>query len=311
MCLAKAGSRKPETASAMLPGMAAKPLVAIVGAGNFGTVLGVSLRRAGYRIEAVIARSRGASLKKAQRLAKEVDARALANPSDLRAGLIWFCVPDAEIARAARVLAGKIEWKGRVALHSSGALTSEELGGLRNRGAAVASVHPLMTFVRGSQPSLAGVPFALEGDGAAVRIARRVIEEVGGYTYPIRKHEKAAYHAWGTFASPLFTALLATTEQVATLAGVKRKAAKRRMIPILLQTLANYAAFAAGEAFSGPIVRGDVDTVRRHLQVLRSMPAARDVYSALVRAALLYLPAKNKSALKRLLEREPESRVTG
>ena len=83
------------------------------------------------------------------------------------------------------------------------------------------------------------------------------------------------------------------------------------MIPILLQTLANYAAFAAGEAFSGPIVRGDVDTVRRHLQVLRSMPAARDVYSALVRAALLYLPAKNKSALKRLLEREPESRVTG
>jgi predicted short-subunit dehydrogenase-like oxidoreductase (DUF2520 family) len=290
----------------MLPGMTAKPLVAIVGAGNFGAALAVSLQGVGYRIEAVIARSGGASLKKAERLAKEVGARALVDPAGLPAHLIWFCVPDAEIGRAARAFAGKIEWTGTVALHSSGALTSDELAALRSRGAAVASVHPLMTFVRGSRPPLAGVPFALEGDAAAVRLAGRVIEDVGGYAYPIRKQDKAAYHAWGTFASPLFTALLATTERVATLAGVKRKAAKRRMIPILLQTLANYAAFDAGDAFSGPIVRGDVDTVKRHLNVLRRVPAAREVYSALARAALQYLPAKNKSALKRVLEGEPD-----
>ncbi len=288
----------------MLPRMAAKPLVAIVGAGNFGAALAVSLKRVGYRIEAVIARSAGASLKNGQRLAKEIGARALVNPAALQAHLVWFCVPDGEIARAARALAGKMEWKGRVALHSSGALTIDELGALRKRGAAVASVHPLMTFVRGSRPPLAGVPFALEGDAAAVRLARRVIADVGGHAYPIRKRAKAGYHAWGTFASPLFTALLATTEQVATLAGVERKIAKRRMIPILLQTLANYAAFDAGDAFSGPIVRGDVDTVKRHLQVLRTMPAAREVYSALARAALQYLPAKNKGELKKVLAGE-------
>jgi predicted short-subunit dehydrogenase-like oxidoreductase (DUF2520 family) len=182
-------------------------------------------------------------------------------------------------------------------LHSSGALTSDELAILRRQGAVVASVHPLMTFVRGSQPSLAGVPFALEGDAAAVRVARRVLSDFGGQAYSIRKKEKAAYHAWGTFASPLFTALLATTEQVAALAGVSRKAAKQRMIPILLQTLANYGAFDAAGAFSGPIVRGDVDTVKRHLRVLQSIPAARDAYSALVRAALQYLPAKKKAEL--------------
>ena len=221
-------------------------MVAIVGAGNFGSALALSLQRAGYRIEAVIARSRSASLKKAQRLAEQVGARALVDPAALRAQLIWFCVPDAEIARVARALAGKIEWKGRVALHSSGALTSDELGALRSRGAAVASVHPLMTFVRGSQPSLAGVPFALEGDATAVRVARRVIADVGGYAYPIRKRDKAAYHAWGTFASPLFTALLATTEQVATLAGVKRKAAKRRMIPILSADAGELCSFRCG-----------------------------------------------------------------
>jgi predicted short-subunit dehydrogenase-like oxidoreductase (DUF2520 family) len=281
----------------MLPGMAGKPVVAIVGAGNFGAALAVALQRAGYSIEAVMARSRGASLRKAKGLAKQVGARALTDPSALRADLIWFCVPDAEVARAARALAGKLEWKGRVALHSSGALTSDELANLRSCGASLASVHPLMTFVRGSKASLAGVPFALEGDIAAMRVARRVLQDVGGQAYSIRKKDKAAYHAWGTFASPLFTALLATTEQVAALAGVNRKGAKRRMIPILFQTLANYAADDAAGAFSGPIVRGDVGTVRSHLRTLRGIPIAREVYLSLAKAALAYLPGKNKRAL--------------
>jgi predicted short-subunit dehydrogenase-like oxidoreductase (DUF2520 family) len=290
----------------MLPGMAAKPRVAIVGAGNLGTALALSLRRAGYSVDAVIARSRGAALRKAQQLAKGAGARSFTERSTgagaFRADVFWFCVPDAEIARAARSLARKTAWKGRVALHSSGALTSDELAVLRQLGASVGSVHPLMTFVQGSRPSFAGVPFAVEGDAQAVRMARRAIEDIGGQSYSIRKKDKAAYHAWGTFASPLLTALLATTEQVAGLAGVNRKAAKRRMIPILLQTLANYAAFGAAGGFSGPIVRGDVDTVKRHLRVLRAKPRLRDVYSALVRSALQYLPAKNKKALRHLLD---------
>jgi predicted short-subunit dehydrogenase-like oxidoreductase (DUF2520 family) len=286
----------------MLPGMAVKPRVAIVGAGNLGSVLALALLRAGYAIEAVVARSRGESRTRAHGLAKQVGARAVTDLSTVCAALIWFCVPDSEIARSARSLAGKVGWRGRVALHSSGALTSDELVVLRRRGAAVASVHPLMTFVRGSRPSLAGVPFALEGDAAAVRVARRLVRDLGGRAYPIAKKEKAAYHAWGTFASPLFTALLATSERVAGLARVTRKAARQRMIPILLQTLANYAAFGAAGAFSGPLVRGDVDTVTRHLRALRGTPAARKVYLGLARAALHYLPVKNKNSLKRILD---------
>jgi len=167
-------------------------------------------------------------------------------------------------------------------------------------------VHPLMTFVRNSRPSLAGVPFAIEGDGIAVRIARRIVSDLGGRAYAIRKADKAAYHAWGTFASPLFTALLATTEQVAAVAGVRQNEARRRMIPILLQTLANYASVGPEEAFSGPIVRGDVDTVKRHLRVLRKVPAAREVYLALVQAALRYLPTKKKDSLRKALDVQPD-----
>jgi predicted short-subunit dehydrogenase-like oxidoreductase (DUF2520 family) len=286
----------------MLPGMAGKLRIAVVGAGNLGAALARSLQQAGYAIEVVIARPRRASLRKAQRLAEQLGAGAVTDPSGVEAGLVWFCVPDAAIASAAQLLAPTIEWKGRVAVHSSGALGSDELAALRRRGAAVASVHPMMTFVRRSRPSLAGVPFAIEGDAGAVRVSRRVVQDVGGLAYSIRKKDKAAYHAWGTFASPLFTALLATTEQVAIAAGVKGKAARQRMIPILLQTLANYASFGAAGAFSGPIVRGDVDTVRRHLGVLRGSSAARELYLALAASALQYLPAKNKRLLKRLLD---------
>ena len=166
----------------------------------------------------------------------------------------------------------------------------------------------MMTFVRGSQPSLAAVPFGIEGDAAALRVARRIVGNIGGHAYSIRKADKAAYHAWGTFASPLLTALLVTTEQVASAAGVAGKTARKRMIPILLQTLANYATRDAADSFSGPIIRGDVETVKRHLRVLRKIPAAREVYLALARSAIRYLPAKNKDGLLQILKSERPAR---
>jgi predicted short-subunit dehydrogenase-like oxidoreductase (DUF2520 family) len=286
----------------MLPRMERKKRVVIVGAGRLGSALATSLHDAGFIIDAIVARAQAKSRKKAAALAQLVGARAVVDVTQIRADVVWFCVPDSHIASAAAALANKIPWQGKIALHSSGALTSDELSSLRSRGAAVASVHPLMTFVEASRPGLAGVAFAVEGDSQAVRVARKMVRQLGGRAYPIRKHDKAAYHAWGTFVSPLLTALLATTEQVARLAGVQATEARRRMIPILSQTLANYAELGAARGFSGPVIRGDVEIVKRHLRVLRASPAAREVYVALARAAVQYLPAKNRAALRRLLK---------
>jgi predicted short-subunit dehydrogenase-like oxidoreductase (DUF2520 family) len=279
-----------------------KPRVAIVGAGNLGRALTVALRAAGYSIEQIISRAKSSSLRPARKLAREVGASAVSIArAQILADVVWFCVPDAAIATAAASLSNAADWKGRVALHSSGALPSDELAVLRELGAAVASVHPLMTFVRGSRPQLAGVSFAIEGDPTAVRVARAVVKNLRGQAFPIRKDQKDAYHAWGMFASPLLTALLVATERVATAAGVNRKAARRRMLPILKQTIANYARFGAASSLSGPFVRGDVATVRKHMQVLKSLPDAREVYVALSRVALRNLPAKNKAALEEML----------
>ncbi len=283
--------------------MAIKPRIAIVGPGRLGSALAVELVRAGYRISEIVAGNSSASRRKARALAKQVQATVALAGARLDGNLIWFCVPDREIARAARQLAGAVDWRGKVSLHSSGALASDELHELRLRGAAVASVHPLMTFVRRSIPSLKGVPFALEGDAAAVRVARRIVRDLGAEPFPISTNRKMAYHAWGAFTSPLLIALLVTAERVARAAGFSTAEGRRRALPILRQTLANYAKLGPAGAFSGPIVRGDAQVVRQHLRVLNKIPEARAVYLALARAGLRYLPARNRGELEKLLRK--------
>ncbi len=282
--------------------MAGKPEIAIVGAGNLGSALAAALARAGYRISEVVYRS-GGSAGRARRLAARVHSRAV-QPSQARwtAEVVWICVPDSRIAGCARELAGLADWRGKIALHPSGALASDELQVLRDRGAAVASAHPLMSFVRRSSPGLQGVPFAIEGDKEAARVARRMVRDLGGKAFAVRREDKPLYHAWGAFASPLLVGLLASAEQVAMAAGVRsRAAARQRMLPILRQTLRNYEVLGPSESFSGPLVRGDVATVRRHLQAFAMLPAARQVYVALARAALEALPVRRRGELEKAL----------
>jgi predicted short-subunit dehydrogenase-like oxidoreductase (DUF2520 family) len=265
--------------------------------------LAQELNRAEYTISEIVSGSSAASKRKAGDLARKVKAHAsTSDRARLDADLVWFCVPDREIASSSRQLASVVDWRKKIAFHSSGALASDELKSLRQGGAVVASVHPLMTFVTGSMPSLIGVPFAMEGDAAAVRSARQIVRALGGEAFTIRKQYKAAYHAWGAFASPLLVAMLVTAEQLARRAGLSAVGARKKMLPIVRQTIANYGALGAAGAFSGPIVRGDAEIVRKHLQVLRKLPEATDVYLALARAALRYLPARNRGELKRALD---------
>ncbi len=282
--------------------MAFKPRVAIIGPGRLGAALAQDLRRAGYRISEVVSRNSLASRRKARALARKVHASApMVNPR-LDADLVWFCVPDREIARAARQLASQTDWKGKIAFHSSGALASDELQVLRRRGAAVASVHPLMTFVHSAVPSLNGIPFALEGDTHATRTARKIVCDLGAQAFPISKSRKSVYHAWGGFTSPLLIALLVTGERVAQATGLSPANARKKMLPILRQTLANYAKLGPAAAFSGPIVRGDSRVVHKHVKELRKIPGAKDVYLALARAGLRYLPTRNRRELEKVLK---------
>lgn len=281
--------------------MTAKPRVAIIGPGRLGSSLAIELSRAGYEVSELV--SRGASSSRTvRRLARKLQAR-LSRPKTalLGAEVIWFCVPDREILPAARTLARHGQWRGKAAFHSSGALTSAELGVLRRKGARVASVHPMMSFVRGVVPSLKGVPFALEGDPGALTVAARIVRRMGGTPFRVPAKSKVAYHAWGAFASPLMITLLVMAEQVAGAAGLRPRDARRKMLPILKQTLENYQRSGAAGAFSGPLVRGDAEILVKHLKSLSLIPDAREVYLALSRAALRYLPLGQKRKLAKAL----------
>jgi len=281
--------------------MATRPSITLIGAGNLAGALAVALHRAGYRIDEIVARP--TSLRRTQRLARQVRARAVASSkARLSAEIIWFCVNDDSIRSSAEDYEPGTTWKGKIALHSSGALGSDELRALKRRGAAIASVHPMMTFVAGKVVSMSGVAFALEGDAIAVRAARRIARDLGGYPFQIRKENKALYHAIGAFCSPLIIALLTAGEKVARQAKIPQAEMPRVIQPILLRTIENYVKQGAAASFSGPIKRGDVETIRKHLAALKKVPLARAAYVALVRVALGALPVGNRKQLERILQ---------
>jgi predicted short-subunit dehydrogenase-like oxidoreductase (DUF2520 family) len=185
--------------------------------------------------------------------------------------------------------------------HSSGALSSDVLAPLKRKGASTASLHPMMTFVPGATPRMDEVPFAVEGDSRAMAAARRIVRDLGAEAFPIRKAAKTLYHALGSFSSPLLVAALATAERVGRASGLSASQTRRVMGPIVRQTLKNYQERGTAAAYGGPMKRGDINTVLRHLKELKRVPGASEVYRALVRSALMDLPAKNRSQLKKLL----------
>jgi predicted short-subunit dehydrogenase-like oxidoreductase (DUF2520 family) len=231
-----------------------------------------------------------------------VGAKATALDAPVSADILWLCVSDDAISPCARALSRTGSWKGKVVLHSSGALSSDELAPLRRKGASVASLHPMMTFVPGVRVRMAEVPFAVEGDRTAVRLARRIVKALKARCFPISKRNKPLYHAFGSFCSPMVIATLAMAERVAAAAGVPSRMRREVMLPIVKKTFSNYLEASADKAFSGPIARGDVNTIRRHLKALKKVPGAREIYVALALSALRSLPVRNRAAVAKILK---------
>ena len=273
-----------------------------MGAGNLARSLAPALTKAGYRVREIAGRESKASRARTRAIARSARAKSVTlRDAKLDADVVWFCIPDSAIAEAARAVSRKANWRGKLALHSSGALASDELRALRARGASVASLHPMMTFAGATPVKLRGLTFAVEGDSRAVAVARRIATDLGGEVFTIRKQNKPLYHALGSFSSPLIVMLLAQAEQVGRAAGLSAAQTRKVMRGILKQTISNYLLAGAAAAFSGPISRGDLGTVKRHLKQLRKVPAALEVYRALARGTLAKLPVGNRAEMQKLL----------
>jgi predicted short-subunit dehydrogenase-like oxidoreductase (DUF2520 family) len=212
-----------------------------------------------------------------------------------------MAVPDDVIEDCSKRLAKGRKLSGKVALHSSGALSSEALIAMKKAGAATASLHPMMSFSTANRnPELKGVWFSVEGEPTAVRVAQQIVKSVGGNVLPLKAEQKALYHAFGAMIAPLMVSHLEAAEQMSRRVGLTPKTSRAVMKPILENVVAAFLNGGAQHAFSGPFLRGDVKTVERHLQALRKSDEGA-AYRALAEYAIDHIKVENREKLRKLL----------
>lgn len=199
-----------------------------------------------------------------------------------------LAVPDGAVTTAAAQLAaaGSVG-AGCAALHLSGALDSSALGSLAERGYATGSVHPLQTIADPSSgpERLRGAFFTFEGDGAARPAAEDIIAAAEGRLLELTASDKPRYHAACVFASNyLVTCAAVATRLLATAVGVDEGEAARALAPLWRGSIENLEELGLPAALTGPVARGDVDTVRANLAALAG--ADRELYRRLALVAL-------------------------
>jgi predicted short-subunit dehydrogenase-like oxidoreductase (DUF2520 family) len=271
-------------------------IIGVVGAGRAGVGLALALRQAGHEVRLHARRG------------KDVPPPLVLSwggppPWIGEVEVVLLAVRDDAIAVAAAELAGSGGVSPRhVVLHLSGMLDEVPLAPLRTSGAALGCFHPLQAIARPEDAAarLRGAVAALTGDDRAVAAGERIATSLGMRPVRLPGGAKPRYHAAAAMASNYLVVLAAAAEQLMSDAGLDRAVAREGVAALMAGTLANARSDGAA-ALTGPIVRGDVATVRAHLAVLP--PELQDMYRALGRAALTHarLPAAAAQELRSLL----------
>ena len=216
--------------------------IAVVGRGRLGSAFAPALRAAGVAVEGPLPRAEAPSV--------AVDA-------------VVLCVPDAEIERAAAACAGSAPLIG----HTSGATP---LGALAAAGGDAFGLHPLQTFAdAGGRFDGCGcavgatTPRALD---AACAIARAL----GMRPFELADAARPAYHAAASIASNFLVTVEAAAERVAAGAGLTPSDARELLAPLVRQTVENWAALGPERALTGPVARGDDETIERQRSAIEA-----------------------------------------
>lgn len=263
--------------------------VGIIGPGRAGVGLALALSRAGHAVH--LHGRRG----------KHVPPPLSLTWGDLppwvgAVEVVVLAVRDDAVADTAAALAdGGSVRASHVVLHLSGILDETVLEPLRPTGAALGCWHPLQAITRPdvAPDRLRGAVAALTGDAPAVAMGERLARDLGMRPVVLEGAAKPLYHAAAAMASNYLVLLAALAERVMTGAGLDASAAHHGVATLMEGTLANIRADGAW-ALTGPIVRGDVETVRAHLAVLP--PELREPYCALGRATLAIADLDDETA---------------
>ncbi|MSQ30280.1 MAG: DUF2520 domain-containing protein [Dehalococcoidia bacterium] len=262
--------------------MSSTPLtVGVLGLGRLGSALAAALTAAKVgRVEVASRRT-----DHAQSIARAISVESV-SPGALveRSDLIVLTVPDAAIDGTVR----ELPWRaGQAVVHCSGALGLDVLGTAAAQGALTGCFHPLQTFPAGGSPTDApalfrGITCGVEsGDPALGTQLEAIATNLGAHPIHLDGVDRALYHAAAVLLSNDVVALAAAATRVWTEAGLPAEAAREALSPLLLAAARNIGRLTLAEALTGPVARGDVATVERHLQALQVEPELRELYRRL------------------------------
>lgn len=263
--------------------------VLIVGPGRMGLAIGSALRQAGA-VDRLIYFGRDVEPPPHPLFgAGRGSAEYRIGPQPVPDGttIVLLAVPDDRIGEVAQglAMAGKAP-PGCVAMHLSGALSTDILAPLHAVGYAIGSLHPLQTvadpWTGGDR--LLGAAFALGGDPSALAAGRRLARALDGRILIIPPSLRSSYHTAAVFASNYLVAIIAAASRLLQQAGIDEPDALPALLPLIRGTLDNIEDLGLAAALTGPISRGDVDTVRLHMA--RLSPTDRSLYCALGMEAL-------------------------
>lgn len=258
--------------------------IAVVGAGRVGTALAVRWLLAGHEI--AVARHGGSTAERHEAYLSETPL-ITAEEACSQADVVVIGVPDDAIAGVCERVAPHVP-TGAAMLHLSGATGLDALEPARVAGVRVLSMHPLQTFptVEAALEALPGTTMAVTAlDEGGYELGERLAREAGGEPFRLPDEAKPLYHAAAVFASNYLVAVMAQADALFRAAGLPDPVTA--FMPLARASLENVARLGPAAALTGPVVRGDADTVRRNLEALSvDEPAAIESYVALARVAL-------------------------
>lgn len=262
-----------------------RPRLAFVGAGSVGSALAVGFARAGWEVTAVATRDPS----RRERMTRLLPGiRVFADPEAVldEADLVFLTVPDDAIADVAR---GLHLYSGQALVHTSGALPASVLEPARAAGTSLASFHPLVAFadLERALSDIAGATVALEGDESILPLLAELAEALGARPVRLPTTGKAAYHAAAMLAAGGLIGLLDAIAELGRAVGLDERRALAVYLPLCRQAMANAETLGIDAALTGPMLRGDLGTVRGHLDAIRELaPSALPLYLEIARREL-------------------------
>jgi predicted short-subunit dehydrogenase-like oxidoreductase (DUF2520 family) len=268
---------------------ARNPTAFIVGAGPVATALAGALRLGGVPVLGLWAR-RAAPARAAGSTAG-VAAFSSAPPDLLlETEVVILAVRDQAVTETAQMLVGTgLVNKRHVLLQCAGAISAEEaLAPVAGQVAGIATLHPLTAIADGklAMRALKGTVFGVEGDEAGRAMAGRLVAAMSGIVLALDSAQMASYHAAAALASNYLVAAIDAAAAVLAGAGIAPDKAAQALIPLAEGALRNIAANGTIGGLTGPIRRGDLATVARHLDAIRDRPEVLEIYRALARRAV-------------------------